>query len=135
MTSKYKSSIAFGKAQEFRVVSELLKRGFQVFLPVVDDEGVDLLVRNRIGKYIEVQIKARSANAKNSHFFSRLSVKPKDNYYFIFFTEKDENFWIIPSEELEKIAVKNKGAKIKVNILLSCLITEIVKTGENLKNF
>lgn len=46
-----------------------------------------------------------------------MTINPRDNYFFIFYSEQLNTYWIIPSREFVKIVSKNKKGKNKVNIL------------------
>jgi len=39
----YRNSASFGKRQEYVVVAELLKRGFDVYMTLVDDQGIKII--------------------------------------------------------------------------------------------
>lgn len=47
-----------GKLGEYDMIGELLKRRFEVYLPVVD-RGIDCVVKGESGKFYEIQIKTR----------------------------------------------------------------------------
>ena len=110
----YRDSASFGKRQEFVAVAELLRRGFDVYLTLVDDQQIDCVVRNEIlGEpvYLDIQIKARSkqCNPKNAGTFAALEVRnPRANFFFIFFSEQTNCYWVLPSLELIKEANRNK---------------------------
>ena len=62
----HRSTASFGKRQEYIAVAELLRRGFDVYMTLVDDQQIDCIVRQeKNGKlrYLDLQIKARSADA------------------------------------------------------------------------
>ena len=42
------------------MVGKMLMEGLDVYLPLVDDHGVDCVIKRENGTFIEVQIKARS---------------------------------------------------------------------------
>jgi len=107
----YRDSASFGKRQEYVVIAELLKRGFDVYMTLVDDQGIDCIIRKDENTYIDIQIKARSETAKQWNSFAAMNITPKDNYYFIFYLEKNNTFWVIPSNEVVKLAVANKKGK------------------------
>lgn len=108
----YRDSASFGKRQEYVVIAELLKRGFDVYMTLVDDQGIDCVVRLNSKRYLDIQIKARSREAKQWNFFAALRIdKPRDNYYFIFYTEKNDTFYIIPSKDVVALGVTNKTGK------------------------
>ncbi len=50
---------SFGKRQEYVVIAELLRRGFDVHRTLVDDQGIDCIIR-REGegglRYLDIQI-------------------------------------------------------------------------------
>jgi len=108
---KYRNTASFGKRQEYSVVAELLKREFDVYMTLVDDQGIDCIIRVNDKKYIDVQIKARSKNAKQWNFFAAMNFKPRNNLFFIFYTEMNDTYWIIPSKELVKICHQNVSGK------------------------
>ena len=57
---KFRNLASFGKRIEFWIIGEMIKEGHDVYIPMVDDMGIDAVVRKPNGKFIEVQIKARS---------------------------------------------------------------------------
>lgn len=80
----FRHNAGFGKRMEFWVIGEMLRRGFDVYIPLVDDRGVDAVVRLQSGVY--VQIKARSLDVKfgDAALFSAIKHdEPRDNYWFI----------------------------------------------------
>jgi hypothetical protein len=109
----YRNTASFGKRQEYSVIAELLKRNFDVYMTLVDDQGIDCVVRLSEKSYIDIQIKARSKTARNWNVFAAMSFVSRKNLFFIFYTEKNNTFWIIPSKELEKLCFKNKSGKHK----------------------
>jgi len=57
---QYRNRASFGKRQEYVVISELLRQGFDVYVPLVDDHQIDCIVRRGDNNYIDMQIKNRS---------------------------------------------------------------------------
>jgi len=47
-----------------------------------------------------------------------MSITPRKNYFFIFYTEEDNSFWIIPSHEVVNLGSINKSGKNKGKISL-----------------
>jgi len=121
---KYRDTASFGKRQEYSVIAELLKRGFDVYKTLVDDQGIDCVIRLDDKNYLDVQIKARAKEAKQWNFFAGMSFDVRDNYYFIFYTEKDNNFWVIPSKDVKKLGRENKSGNNVGKISLSLPKTE-----------
>ena len=114
----FRNSASFGKRQEFIAVGELLRRGFDVYMTLVDDQQIDCVVRlEKKGKklrYIDLQIKARSKDCKpkNAGRFAGMEIrKPRKDFYFIFFSEQAEKYWVMPSLRVVKEANSNKKGK------------------------
>lgn len=60
-TSKpFRHSAGFGKRIEYWIVGRMLKEGLDVYLPLVDDDAIDAVIRRPDGTFTTVQIKARS---------------------------------------------------------------------------
>jgi hypothetical protein len=59
------------------VIAELLKRGLDVYMTLVDDQDIDCVVRLDNKRYVEVQIKARSESAKNWNVSAAMSFEPR----------------------------------------------------------
>ena len=126
----YRNTASFGKRQEYSVISELLKRGFDVYMTLVDDQGIDCVIRVNNKRYLDIQIKARSKGVKNWNLFPQLHSKPRGNFYFIFYTEKDNNFWVIPSKD-----IKNLGNKMKSGKNIGTISLRIPKSDKGRENF
>lgn len=107
----FRDSASFGKRQEYSAVAELLKRGFDVYMTLVDDQGIDCIVRLDQRRYVDIQIEARSRTAKQWHFFAAMDFQPRRNLYFIFYTEKNDSFWTMPSRDVARLAVRNRTGK------------------------
>lgn len=131
----YRDSASFGKRQEFVAIAELLRRGFDVYLTLVDDLQIDCVIRQEVDGqpvYLDVQIKARSlkANKRNAGTFAAMDVRnPRKNFFFIFYSEQAGSYWVMPSLDLVKEANRNKtGAnKGKYRIVFT---NHSQKTGE-----
>lgn len=81
----YRDSASFGKRQEYVIVAELLKRGFDVYMTLVDDQGIDCIIRINNKTYIDIQIKARSKTVRQWNLFAAMTIEPRSNYYFVFY--------------------------------------------------
>lgn len=122
----YRHSASFGKRQEFGAIAEMLRRGYDVYVTLVDDQGIDCIVRQGSSKYFDVQIKARSRdrNPVNAGHFPQLDIaEPRKNYVFIFYSEQADTYWVIPSTKIVAPGFcnvgKSGGAKGKYRILLT----------------
>jgi hypothetical protein len=109
----YRSSASFGKRQEYIAVAELLRRGHDVYMTLVDDQQIDCIIRQEKDgelRYLDIQIKARSDTAKNPGTFAAMEVRrPRENFYFIFYSEQADTYWIVPSLELVQEANQAKS--------------------------
>jgi len=115
MAGSFRSSVSFGKRQEFAVIGELLRRGYDVYQTLVDDQGIDCIIRQaRSGevRYLEIQVEARSKDAKNPGRFTPLDVtRVNPNYFFIFYSEPLGMYWVLPSDVLVKEARRHKSGQ------------------------
>ncbi len=60
----YRHSAGFGKRMEYWIIGKMLKEGLDVYVPLVDDIGIDAVIRKPDNTFIEIQIKARSKDVK-----------------------------------------------------------------------
>jgi hypothetical protein len=88
----FRSSASFGKRQEYIAIAELLRRGYDVYTTLVDDQQIDCIIRQEKDgelRYLDIQIKARSQDAKNPGTFAAMEIRrTHQNFYFIFYTEQ-----------------------------------------------
>jgi hypothetical protein len=112
---KFRHSASFGKRIEYWVIGLMLKEGLDVYVPLVDDFGVDAIIRKEDGTIIEVQIKARSDNTKigDAGHFPIIEHDKRTNYYFVFYSERLDKIWVMSSRQFIKEAVQNKTGKNK----------------------
>jgi hypothetical protein len=94
-------SIAKGKQAELLVFGELLKRGHQVYTPMIDIEGIDCLVDVGDGKYKEVRVKYREKNP----LFQVKKFRPRDNFYVVrcLGLGSEGKLWVIPSKVFNEL--------------------------------
>ena len=118
----YRSTASFGKRIEYVVIGELLRRGYDVYQTLVDDRGIDCIIRHeRNGRlpYMDVQIKARSKDcqAYDAGRFAGLKVDdPRPNYIFLFYSEQVDCYWVFPSRELVNHACRLKRGTYHLNL-------------------
>jgi hypothetical protein len=111
---KFRSSASFGKRQEYIAVAELLKRRFDVYMTLVDDQQIDCIVRlpGNPPSYVDLQIKARSKTAKNASTFAAMEIRePRANFLFVFYSEACDTYWVMPSLDLVRLANRNKAGE------------------------
>jgi len=113
MTKRFRHSAGFGKRIEYWVIGLMLKEGIDVYVPLVDDDAIDAVIKKHDGTFIEVQIKARSKTVKmgSGALFAGIPHEPRMNYFFVFYSERLETFWILSSQEFIKEAVRNKSGE------------------------
>lgn len=109
---QYRNRASFGKRQEFIAIAELLRRGFDVYNTLVDDQQIDCVIRCGDRHYVDVQIKAKSMDncqPRNAGTFAPLKIpNPRDSYFFLFYVELIDTYWILPSTELAEQAYQNR---------------------------
>lgn len=99
---------------EYWLIGKMLKEGLDVYVPLVDDFGIDAVIRKQNNEFIEVQIKARSNSVKfgDAALFAAIEhMQPRRNYYFLFYSERMDSMWIMSSEQFIAFAVQNKNGK------------------------
>lgn len=105
---------AFGKRIEYYVIGLMLKEGLDVFLPMVDDDAIDAVVKKPDGSFVELQIKARSKEVifGDAALFAAIPhYKHRPNYWFVFYSERMNCMWILSSKEFIKESHQNKNGK------------------------
>ena len=111
MSPRFRNSAAFGKRMEYYLVGLMLKEGLDVYLPLVDDDAIDAVVKKPDGTFVEVQIKARSNGVKfgSAGLFAAIPHEVRANYWFIFYSERMDTTWILSSREFYKEATQMKS--------------------------
>lgn len=115
MATTFRHSAGFGKRIEYWIVGLMLKQGLDVYLPLVDDDAIDAVIKRPDGSFIEVQIKARSSTVKpgDGALFAAITHNLRHNYWFVFYSERLDAIWVMSSEEFIAEAVQNKsGANV-----------------------
>lgn len=113
MSVPFRHSAAFGKRIEYYVVGLMLKEGLDVYMPLVDDDAIDAVIKRPDGRFVEVQIKARSSKVKfgSAGLFSALTHEYRPNYWFVFYSERMETMWIMSSKEFIENCTQTKSGK------------------------
>lgn len=102
--NSFRHSAGFGKRMEYKIVGDMLMEGLDCYMPLVDDHGVDCVIKREDGVFIEIQIKARSKDVTDGDaaLFSAITHELTPNFYFVFYSERLEkhgfflqkNFWM-----------------------------------------
>lgn len=113
MTTSFRHSAGFGKRIEYWVIGLMLKEGMDVYIPLVDDHAVDAIVKRHDGSIAQIQIKARSNTVKegDAALFAAIPHELREDYWFVFYSERLETFWIMTSAEFIQEAYQNKAGK------------------------
>lgn len=113
MALSFRHTAGFGKRIEYWVIGNMLKAGLDVYVPMVDDNAIDAVIRRPDGSFVEVQIKARSLDCApgDCALFAALTHEPRQNYWFLFYSERLDVMWIMTSEEFIAEASQNKQGK------------------------
>ena len=116
MTQEAKSfrhSAAFGKRIEYYVIGLMLKEGLDVYLPMVDDDAIDAVIKKPDGSFVEVQIKARSKHVLfgDGALFAAIPHEYRKNYWFVFYSERIDTIFILSSKEFIAESGQNKTGK------------------------
>lgn len=115
MTHSFRHSAGFGKRIEYWIIGNMLKEGIDVYVPLVDDDAIDAVIRRPDGSFTTVQIKARSKDviAGDAALFAAITHELRDNYWFIFYSERMDMTWIMTSKEFIDESVQNRTGKNK----------------------
>lgn len=116
---EFRNTASFGKRVEYFIIAQMLKEGLDCYIPLVDYEGIDVVIKKDDKTFIMVQIKARSKNVRSGDaaLFANLRHKPRDNYFFVFYSERMQKdteepfYWILSSKEFLNKANENKKGK------------------------
>lgn len=111
MGKSFRNLAGFGKRMEYNLVGKMLMEGLDCYLPLVDDHGVDCIIKKEDGTFIEIQIKARSNTVKygDAALFAAITHEFTPNFYFVFYSERLDTMWIMSSEEFLQECITNKS--------------------------
>ena len=114
MAISFRHSGGFGRRMEYWIIGRMLKEGLDIYVPLVGDFGIDAVIRKANNQFVEVQIEARSATvaAGDAALFAAIvHEQVRENYYFVFYSERLDATWIMSSQEFIAEAVQNKTGK------------------------
>ena len=109
----YRHKASFGKRIEHYLIGQMLKEGLDVYIPMIDDDAIDAVVKRPNGKYVEIQIKARSKDVGlgDAALFAAIPHEYRENYWFVFYSERLDTMWIMSSAEFIEESNQNKKGK------------------------
>lgn len=106
-----------GKASELLVSSKLLAENRELYQPLVDDHGVDLIVRTkdwdsnlddkdpRHYEFQEIQVKS----IQKGGLFAAITIEPRANYWFVFYIKDIDRMWLVNSKDIDNHETLNAG--------------------------
>ena len=103
---------------EYWIIGNMLKEGLDVFVPLVDDDAIDAVIRRPDGSFTTVQIKARSKECipGDAALFAAIPHELRENYWFVFYSERMDTTWIMTSKEfIRGVPVRTRPVRIKEN--------------------
>lgn len=112
----FRTLAGFGKRIEYWLIGRMLKEGLDVYLPLVDDDAVDALIRRPDDTVALVQIKARSQDVipGDAALFAAIDhPEERRGYWFVFYSERMDVMWILTSGEFINSSHQNKTGKNK----------------------
>lgn len=131
-----------GKASELIVAGELVRRGVDVYIPCVDDQAIDLIIRssdNLFPQYYEVQVK--SVKGYNRIVGLRgLTEKPPSYLLIIHYRHEkkdDEFFWLMRDQAKPHAIDGEWGDLILVlsRVLCGIIPTQVLKEWKVMAHF
>ncbi len=102
-----------GKGAELIVFGELIRRGADLYIPIVDT-GIDAIIRRENGTYLEIQVKSTEKEDQAGYFnVYDLEKHPEDKFFIICvdFNENKAkvkgkpNTWILSAKEFKEYMV------------------------------
>ena len=105
------SAIVTGRRGEFMVIGKLLEKGFTVYTPVADVEGIDCIIRNEKGRLIQIQIKTRTKNQEEGKYFIVKEFRPSYDFFICCYLIDTDELWVIPSHIFHDLAYYDKKVK------------------------
>lgn len=111
----FRHSAGFGKRMEYKLIGDMLMEGLDCYIPLVDDHGVDCVIKKSDGTFIEIQIKAHSNQVAPGYgaLFAAITHSYQENSYFVFYSERLQKMWIMSSPEFLKECATNRTGKNK----------------------
>lgn len=118
------TSMKLGKEFELKflyeiqhAIVELKRTKCKIFLPLVDDAGIDFIIRVNKDVYQEIQVKAR--DKKHLFTISKLpNPKEHKHYWFVFYYQDDQNSYkhcILTLDQVREMLKKKKSNHITIN--------------------
>lgn len=108
-----------GKSSELIVAGELIRNGLDIYMPYVDDQAIDLIIRSEIEneiKYYDIQIK--SVKGYNRIIGLKNTDNKKENYILIIHYRHDnkpDEFFYLNKKQIKKHAIDTEWGDLIFN--------------------
>lgn len=114
-----------GKLGELWVFGKLLDAGVNVYLPLVDEEGIDAIIRRRDRRLLEIQVKSTRAKDQAGYFNAYL--EPREDLFVVCvdLSPLDETpsqppeVWVFPSEVFANQEYSTRSKKGEYRLALA----------------
>ena len=104
------NKMRFGKGYEYELIGQMVQAGLDCYIPVADDDGIDVVIRKNDGSFTDVQIKA--INNKDSGLFTSVVIpKNTQTFFVVFYDVRLTRRWILTKDELVKYGSRNARGK------------------------
>jgi len=106
-----KTSQQKGKQAEFLVFGELIRRGADLYLPVID-KGIDVIILKEDGSYLQIQVKSTEASEQAGWFnIWDLELYKGKNLFIVCveMSKEPPEIWVLPSEVFMEYANVSKS--------------------------
>ena len=112
-----RESQRLGKRGEYTALGRMLDLGLDVYVPVVDVENIDFVVRNNKGRYKAIQIKTR-ARKKGGETFEITLPKLSHDFFVVLHIAGTENFRVLPFKVFYRYRVRSEYFKKRGKVRL-----------------
>ena len=126
------NSIITGKRGEYMVIGKLLEKGFTVYTPVADIEGIDCIIRNEKKRLIQIQIKTRNKKEEEGRFFKIKDFKPNSDFFICCYLIDTDELWVIPSYSFYKLSYLDKTNELRTLAMTMTAQRELSKYKDGL---
>ena len=114
-----------GKLGELWIFGKLLYAGVNVYLPLVDEEGIDAIIRRRDRRLLEIQVKSTRAKDQAGYFNAYL--EPREDLFVVCvdLSPLDETpsqppeVWVFPSEVFANLEYSTRSKKGEYRLALA----------------
>ena len=103
-----------GKVGELAVMGELHRRGYNVYIPLTDVEGVDCIVLMQ-GRHGNIQVKTRGRGMRYLYEV-KPPIHPQNLFVALYHLDSPVDFWVIPWEAFRRIAKRQVSGSYRIDM-------------------